>query len=71
MTVEPHEARRLPELPDGGPALRGAFNALLIAVNGFPYAGESADAIAYTLRWLRANPEAADVLLGRTAEVAR
>lgn len=60
--VEPFEARRLPELPDT-PAMRQAFTDLLVAVNGFPYQGDTANAIAYTLRWLRANPLAAAALL--------
>lgn len=62
--TEPFEARHLPELEDS-PERRDAFTSLVIAVNGFPYVGDATNAIAYTLRWLRANPEQADVLLGR------
>jgi hypothetical protein len=65
--VEPFEARRLPELiGDEVPTeLRDEFNNLLIAVNGSPYYGERSDAIVLTLRWLRANPDQADILLNR------
>ncbi|GAA0495203.1 hypothetical protein Ade02nite_19060 [Paractinoplanes deccanensis] len=63
--VEPYEALRLPELPVTD-QLRDAYSDLLTAVCGMPYPGGNADAIAYALRWMRANPERADVLLGRT-----
>lgn len=62
--AQPLEARNLPELPDDAET-RELFTMLLVAVNGFPYAGERAEAIALTLRWLRAHPLAADSLLGR------
>lgn len=64
--VEPFEALRLPELPDG-PGMSDAFTALITAVAGFPHPGIAADSLAYGLRWLRANPDQADILLGRGA----
>jgi hypothetical protein len=42
----------------------------MTAVAGFPHTGIAADSLAYGLRWLRANPDRADVLLGRTAGAA-
>lgn len=65
-TVEPFEATRLPELPDH-PRVSEAFTDLMTAVAGFPYPGDKSNALAYGLRWLRANPDRADVLLGRTS----
>jgi hypothetical protein len=65
ITAKPFEARRLPELPVTDD-MRLAFSNLLTATNGSPYAGTSADAVSYALRWMRANPEQADVLLGRS-----
>lgn len=63
--TEPYEARRLPEVDTDTPAVADAARNLLTAVNGFPCPGESADALMYGLRWMRANPNRADVLLGR------
>ncbi|MEU4558601.1 hypothetical protein AB0F72_09425 [Actinoplanes sp. NPDC023936] len=63
--AEPFEATRLPELPIDD-VTREAFSDLMTAVAGFPYPGDKSNALAYGLRWLRANPDRADVLLGRT-----
>lgn len=67
MTVRPYEARSLPPINTDDPAVSAAAIDLLIAVNGFPYLGEATDAVMYALRWLRANPDHTNILLGRTA----
>ncbi|MEV5211384.1 hypothetical protein AB0K35_28310 [Micromonospora sp. NPDC053740] len=66
MSAQPYDARHLPELPDCD-EMKAAFHNLIVAVNGFPYNGATTDAVTWTLRWLRANPAEADVLLGRGA----
>jgi hypothetical protein len=65
ITAKPYEARRLPDLPESD-EMKVAFSNLLTAVNGFPYTGSKSDAVYDALRWMRANPEHADVLLGRS-----
>ncbi len=63
--VEPFEALRLPELNTDDEQVARTMGELLTAVQGFPYAGPGADAVVYALRWMRAHPDRADVLLGR------
>lgn len=61
--AEPFEATRLPELPTWNDDYAEVARDLVIAVQGFVYHGAEIDAIMHALRWLRANPEAAAVLL--------
>lgn len=62
--VKPFEARELPELAVTDEN-RQLFTDLVIAVQGAPFLSDSANAIGYTLRWLRDNPKAAAALLRR------
>lgn len=55
----PREAQSLPELSvDLDPALLG----VVTAVQGLPFPGPGIDAIMYTLRFLRDNPDYRNVL---------
>jgi hypothetical protein len=65
LKVEPYEAMRLPELPTEDKELSSAIRDLMVAVAGFPYPGATADGIVLALRWMRANPDRAHVLLHR------
>lgn len=58
-TPESYEAKRLPEVGDepGHPDFYEALGRTLVAVNGFIYTGERADAISEAVRWLRTQPE--------------
>ncbi len=62
--VRPFEARDLPELEVTDESRR-LFTDLIVAVQGAPFLSDAANNIGYALRWLRDNPEAAEVLLRR------
>jgi hypothetical protein len=69
--TEPFEAKSLPELPTWNDAYADTARDLLTAVNGFVYLGAGSDAVMLAIRWLRANPESAELLLTHGIEDER
>lgn len=68
--AKPFEAKSLPELEVNN-EMRVEFNNLLTAVQGTSHWSGFSENIGYALRWLRDNPDAADVLLSRSNVHAR
>jgi hypothetical protein len=65
--VRPFEARELPTLPHSH-ALQLALHDLIVAVNGAPNAHPAVRAVVDAVRWLRAHPEHAAILLNPSQE---
>jgi len=61
--TQPFEALNLPEIPTWDDDYADVTRDLVIAVQGSVFHGYTTDAIMHTLRWLRANPQHAAVLL--------
>lgn len=65
--VRPFEARELPALPHSH-ELQLALHDLIVAVNGAPNAHPAVRAVIDAIRWLRAHPEHATILMNSSRE---
>jgi hypothetical protein len=67
-TAIPLEARVQPPLPLGDSLVHLAVKDVIVAVNGFVYAGVGAESIIAALQWLRTHPEHARIILNTDGE---
>lgn len=67
-SLDPYAARNLPMLPQDD-TYTDALRDLVIAVNGFPYAGDRLNAVVDTVKVLRANCDLARLLLAEPADL--